>query len=95
MLSNVPLVRTDVSEERITSIIRVTRIGEQRASVASYCQSCSWLADFYHPDDGGDTIPRNIGSYKSHMANIPEYGILRIHRRKDLKSVIILTAWSL
>jgi hypothetical protein len=44
------LVRTDVSEERIASIIRVTRIGElgttlavtsnrstQRATVASYC----------------------------------------------------------
>jgi hypothetical protein len=28
MLSRVALVRTDVSEERIASIIRVTRIGE-------------------------------------------------------------------
>jgi hypothetical protein len=27
MLRRVPLVRTDVSDERITSIIRVTRIG--------------------------------------------------------------------
>jgi hypothetical protein len=35
------LVRTDVSGERMTSIIRVTRIGElgtmQHALVASYC----------------------------------------------------------
>jgi hypothetical protein len=28
MLSHVALVRTDVSEERITSVIEVTRIGE-------------------------------------------------------------------
>jgi demethoxyubiquinone hydroxylase (CLK1/Coq7/Cat5 family) len=52
MLRRVALVRTDVSEERSASIIRVTRIGElgtalavgrhvypsQRALVASYCQ---------------------------------------------------------
>jgi hypothetical protein len=52
MLRHVVLVRTDVSEERITSIIMMTRIGElgtmvavtgnriislQHASVASYC----------------------------------------------------------
>jgi hypothetical protein len=41
MLRHVVLVRTDVLEEHIASIIRVTRIGEeiylQRASVASYC----------------------------------------------------------
>jgi demethoxyubiquinone hydroxylase (CLK1/Coq7/Cat5 family) len=45
MLHRVALVGTDVSEESIASIIRVTRIGElgmlailssQRASVASY-----------------------------------------------------------
>jgi hypothetical protein len=50
MLRHVALVRTDVSEKRNESIFRVTRIGEQRttlaiasnghqlhASVASYC----------------------------------------------------------
>jgi hypothetical protein len=36
MLRRLALVRTDVSEDRVTSIIRVTRIGE-RASVAIYC----------------------------------------------------------
>jgi hypothetical protein len=42
MLRRVALVRTDVSEERIASIIRVTRIGGlhniylQRESVGSY-----------------------------------------------------------
>jgi hypothetical protein len=37
MLRHMTLVRTDVSEERIASIVKVTRIGEQPASVASYC----------------------------------------------------------
>jgi hypothetical protein len=45
MLRRVALVRTDVSEERSASIIRLKRIGEleihyvssQRASVATYC----------------------------------------------------------
>jgi hypothetical protein len=44
ILRRVALVRTDVSEERIASIIRVTRMGKlgttlavQRASVASLC----------------------------------------------------------
>jgi hypothetical protein len=38
MLRRVALVRTDVSEERITSIIRVTRIGEigKMLAVTSY-----------------------------------------------------------
>jgi hypothetical protein len=34
MWQNVELVRTDVSEERIASIIRVTRIGELRTALA-------------------------------------------------------------
>jgi hypothetical protein len=45
MLRRVALVKTDVLEERIASIIKGTRIGElqptgispERASVASYC----------------------------------------------------------
>jgi hypothetical protein len=36
VLRRVALVKTDVSEELIASIIRVTRIGEL-SSVASYC----------------------------------------------------------
>jgi hypothetical protein len=34
VLGRVALVRTDISEERITSIIRVTRIGEVRTTLA-------------------------------------------------------------
>jgi hypothetical protein len=75
ILRRVALVRTAVSDERIASIIRVTSIGgnsnsiySQRASVASYCQRCSYLADSCHLDDGGDTFLRNVGSYTDHTA---------------------------
>jgi hypothetical protein len=61
MLRHVALVRTDVLEEHSASIIRVKRIGELRM-----------LADSFHPDDGGDMLLQNIGSYKSHMASQPQ-----------------------
>jgi hypothetical protein len=71
MLRRVALVRTDVSEERIASIIRVTRIGKLGATLAvtnnrrtlrrNFTDSC-------HPDEGGTKFLRNVGSYKSHTA---------------------------
>jgi hypothetical protein len=76
MLLRVALVTTDVSEERIASIIRVTRISE-RASIASYRYRCSQLTDSYYPDDGGVTFLRIVASYKSHRRNIPEDDILQ------------------
>jgi hypothetical protein len=50
-------------QERIASIIR-----KLCASVDNYSRRCSQLADFCPPHDGGDTILRNVDSYKSHMA---------------------------
>jgi hypothetical protein len=47
----VPLIRTYVSEEHIACIIRMTGISE--------------LAELHH-DDGGDTLLRNVGSYKNY-----------------------------
>jgi hypothetical protein len=41
MLRSADIVRTDVSEEHIASIITVTKLGELRSSVASYNQRCS------------------------------------------------------
>jgi hypothetical protein len=81
MLRCVALVRTLVSEERIASIIRVTRIGElgtalvltsndarcEEISAASYYLR-SYRAYSCHPDDAGDTFLRNVGSYKSHTS---------------------------
>jgi hypothetical protein len=34
MMPSVTVIRTDVSEERVTSIIRVTRIGDLRTALA-------------------------------------------------------------
>jgi hypothetical protein len=53
MLHRVALVKTDVSEERSTSIIRMRRIDE--------------LGTTLNIDDGGSTFLPNVGSYKSHM----------------------------
>jgi hypothetical protein len=86
MCCRVTLVRTDVSEERIT----VTRIGElgttlivtrnrntllsvislQRVPVAIYCLRCSCLADSCPLDDGCDTFLQHVGSYNSHTASL-------------------------
>jgi hypothetical protein len=52
MLSRVTIVRNDVSEEH--------RPSSQTASVASYCQRFSYIADYCHPDDGGDKFFRNV-----------------------------------
>jgi hypothetical protein len=60
MLSRVALVRADVSEELSTSFIRVTRIDELGTTAV--------ITDSRHPDEGGATFPRNVGSYKSHTA---------------------------
>jgi hypothetical protein len=57
MLRRVAPVRTYVLEDRIASIIRVTKIGERH--------------------------------------NIPQDGILHIHRSESLKSYIALTGWTL
>jgi hypothetical protein len=51
-------LRTDISEERRASIMRATRLGELGTRLAA-CDSC-------HPLDGGATLLRNVGSYKSH-----------------------------
>jgi hypothetical protein len=55
MLRRVALVRTDVSEERSASIIRVTRIGELGTTLAVTSNGIK-LVDSCHPDDGGDTF---------------------------------------
>jgi hypothetical protein len=62
MLRSVAFVKTDVLEECITSIIKVTRISELgTTSAVTDTEVC-------HPDDGDDTFLRNVGYYKSHTA---------------------------
>jgi hypothetical protein len=69
MLRLVTLVKPDVSEERIASIIRVTRIIEQRTLLAvTTIRSTLWrntnytqkmVVDFVQPDDGGIHSSKN------------------------------------
>jgi hypothetical protein len=70
------LVRTDVSEEHIASIIRVTRIGQLGTTLVvtsnlSTLRRGQKLADSCHPEGGGDTFLLNVGSYTSHAASYP------------------------
>jgi hypothetical protein len=68
MLRRVVLVRTDVSEERIASIIMVTRIGELGTTLAVTtavrCEEI--LTDSCYPDGENATFLRNFGSHKRH-----------------------------
>jgi hypothetical protein len=75
MLRHVVHVRTNISEERSTSIIRVTRICELGTTDALTSNKHTLqritlflVHQFLHPDDGGAMFLQNIGSYNRHMA---------------------------
>jgi hypothetical protein len=68
MLLLVDLVRTDVSEERSASIIRVKRIGELGTTLVVTSNRRMLRRNTCHPDDGGATFPRNVGYYNSNTA---------------------------
>jgi hypothetical protein len=61
MLRCVALVRSDVLEECMASIMKVTRFGELGTLAVTTLISC-------HPNDGGGKFLQNVSSYKSHMA---------------------------
>jgi hypothetical protein len=76
----VALIRTDVSEDRIASIFTVNECEQVQSEIVSSCIGGDYTRAYYfalyllalvHPEDGGDTILRNVGSYKSHMASSP------------------------
>jgi hypothetical protein len=46
--------------------LRSNRISSQRVSVASCSYRCSYFTDSCHPDEGGATFLRYVGSYKIH-----------------------------
>jgi hypothetical protein len=75
----VGLIRTDVSEDRIASIFRVNECEQVQSETISSCIGgdsrldcfALYLLALVHPEDGGDRILRNVGSYKSHTASSP------------------------
>jgi hypothetical protein len=64
------LVRTDVLEVCIASIIRAAKIGELRTTLA-VTSNRSTLRVNTNRDDGGDKFLRIVGSYKSQAALYP------------------------
>jgi hypothetical protein len=74
---------SDVLEERIASIIKAERISELGTALAvGFLRSVLQLIVtanvvpsspiLVHSDDGGDNFLRNVFSYKSHTASLPE-----------------------
>jgi hypothetical protein len=69
MLRRVAPVGTDVSKELSPSFIRVTGIGELGTTLAVTSNRASVVPSSpCHPDEGGVTFLRNVGSCKSHTA---------------------------
>jgi hypothetical protein len=81
MLRRVALVRTDVSEERSASFIKVTTI--VTASVVSSSTILVTLMKETLRSSGTSVITRAT------RLNIPEDTILHSHRRENLKSSMI------
>jgi hypothetical protein len=103
MLRRAVLVRTDVSEELSASIIRVTRIGELRTTLAvisvrrllatvNVVPSSSILVTLMM-----EALSSSETSVltRATRRNISEDGIPHSHRRENLKSYIALTGWAM
>jgi hypothetical protein len=93
MLRRVDLLRTDESEERIATIIRVTEIGELRLLVTANVVSSSLILVTVKMD--AIYSPETPLLTRASRCNIPADGILHSHRREHLKSYIALTGWTL
>jgi hypothetical protein len=103
MLRRVALVRTDVPEERITSIIRITGIGELGNMLP--LTSVLRLAVTANVDPSSpirvtlmmEAIRSSETSVltRTTRRNISEYDMLHSHCRENVKSYIALTSWTL
>jgi hypothetical protein len=102
MLGRVALVRTDVSEERSTSMFRVTRIGELGTTLAVTNNRILFLCSLRRLLVTANVVPSSsivvtlmMDSLRSSEMsdltratwhNIPEDGIFHSHRRENFKS---------
>jgi hypothetical protein len=76
MIHRVALVRTDVLEEGIAFIIRVTRFDELGTSAITSNQSMLQRK----------TSPETSVPIRATRRNIPKDGVLHSHRRENLKA---------
>jgi hypothetical protein len=67
MWCHVTLLRTDVSEEYIASVMRVIRISDLGTTLAITSNWSTLI--LFRPDDRDHTFHRNIGSYESHTTS--------------------------
>jgi hypothetical protein len=100
ILRRATVVRTDVSEERSASIIRMTRIDELQTTLAltSYRSAANVVSS--SPILVILLMEAVRSSEKSVLTtatrrNIPEDGTLYSHRRENFKSYTALTGWAL
>jgi hypothetical protein len=94
MLHRVVLVRTDVSEERSASFIRVTRIGELGTSLAVITVVSSSLILITLMKEELSSFETSVLT-RATRRNIPEDTILHSHRCEYLKSYIAVTGWTM
>jgi hypothetical protein len=83
MLRRAALVRTDVSEERIASIISVARIGELGTLAVTNSRSTLLMIEAMHYSETSVLT-------RATLHNIPKYDILHSHHRENHTAIILV-----